>query len=166
MFSLVITVISIALAAALVLGSLYYGGSAWSDGSIKANATAVVNQAQQIAGAMTLYAVNNSGAEPGAASGKTYFEELVDENYLQGTPQAPKIDGTNMNAWVIDYTNSTITLPDVMNVKVCAAINKNAGDPAVDEATGILSVAIDAVPFGCVTAVSATAGAKDFVYRF
>ena len=54
MFSLIITIISIALVAALALATLYYGGNAFNKGSAEANASKIINEGQQVNGAVQL----------------------------------------------------------------------------------------------------------------
>lgn len=55
MFSLIITIISIALVVALVAATMYYGGSALNQGTEKADAASFVSGAQQITGAVSLF---------------------------------------------------------------------------------------------------------------
>jgi hypothetical protein len=61
MFQLIVAVISIALVAALALASIFYGGEAFTRGQLKAQVATMVNQAQQISGANTLYKNDNGG---------------------------------------------------------------------------------------------------------
>lgn len=82
MFSLIITIISIALVAALAVATIYYGGSAFTQGTAKANASALVGASQQITGANTLY-FNDKSAN--AAD----INALVTGGYLQAAPTAP-----------------------------------------------------------------------------
>lgn len=94
MFQLIVAVIAIALVIALTLASIFYGGEAFTRSSLKANVAAMVNQAQQISGAHTLY--------------KTDFSKPADTladlapAYLAEIPTAPKIvlqeDGESV-AW-------------------------------------------------------------------
>ena len=74
MANLIITVISIALVAVAALMGAYYGGSAFMDGQAKARANAIVLGAEQVAGALRLYAVNNGGSLT-----------LTNGNWLSGT---------------------------------------------------------------------------------
>lgn len=55
MFSLILTIISIALTASMALATLYYGGSSFKDGSAKAEAARLHNQGQQILYAAELF---------------------------------------------------------------------------------------------------------------
>jgi outer membrane PBP1 activator LpoA protein len=52
MFNLIITIISIALVVAMAAAAVYYGGTAFTQGTAKANAATLVTQAQQINGAI------------------------------------------------------------------------------------------------------------------
>ena len=55
MFSLIITVISIALVAALAVSTLYFGGDAFNQGTSEARANTLINQGTQIDAARQLY---------------------------------------------------------------------------------------------------------------
>lgn len=54
MFSLIISIISIALVAALAAATVYFGGAAFNKGTAGADASTFINAGQQIAGAFTL----------------------------------------------------------------------------------------------------------------
>ena len=54
MFSLIITIISIALVAALALATIYYGGTAFNRGTAEAKASQLINEGQQINAAVAL----------------------------------------------------------------------------------------------------------------
>ena len=56
MFSLIITIISIALVAALALATLYYGGDAFNQGRAGADASRLINEGQQVNAAVALAA--------------------------------------------------------------------------------------------------------------
>jgi hypothetical protein len=81
MFSLIITLISIALVAALALATLYYGGPAFNKGYEAAHASQLINQGQHLAGANELYKADNGSY---AAS----LQDLVAGNYLKEIPTA------------------------------------------------------------------------------
>ena len=89
MFSLIITIISIALVAALALATLYYGGSAFSQGSAKANAASIIEQAQQIAGANTLFANNVGGGNYATALSTLTTAQADGSIYLNANPAPP-----------------------------------------------------------------------------
>ena len=50
MFSLIITIISIALVAALAVATIYYGGDAFNQGTTKAKASTIVMPASSCCG--------------------------------------------------------------------------------------------------------------------
>ena len=54
MFNLIISIISIALVAALALASIYYGGEAFNKGTTDADASTIINQGQQIQAAIRI----------------------------------------------------------------------------------------------------------------
>ncbi len=63
MFSLIITIVSIALVVALVAATLYHGGDTLTQGRVTAKASEYVAGAQQIAGAYTMnQALNGQNA--------------------------------------------------------------------------------------------------------
>jgi hypothetical protein len=82
MFSLIITLISIALVAALALATLYYGGASWTRGAASANAATLASQGQQLLAALTLYYAGHS-AYPAT------LDELVTGEYLKTVPVPP-----------------------------------------------------------------------------
>ncbi len=115
MFSLIITIISIALVAALAVATIYYGGSAFTQGSAKANAATLISQAQQITGAEVLYANDHSGAFDATLS------DLM-PTYLQSIPSVPT---TVAGTYGVD-TNNVFTA-SVVEQSVCAAIDATVG---------------------------------------
>ena len=74
MNNLIVTVISIALAAALVLTGAYYGGQAYLEGQAKAQANQLIEGAKQVAVAWTMYATDHGGDYT-----------LADNNWSDGT---------------------------------------------------------------------------------
>jgi predicted PurR-regulated permease PerM len=121
MFSLIITIISIALVAAIAVATLYYGGSQFSQGTAKANADQLISAAQQIAGANTLYANNFGG------NYDTTVSDLQTQGYLNAIPTVSTSVSTG--AFTLAGANSnTVTLPLVAGATaVCAAVEKQSG---------------------------------------
>lgn len=162
MFSLIITIISIVLVAALALATIYYGGSAFTGGSAKAAASTVVSQAQQISGAITLSQNDNGGAFPADVAA------LVSGNYLQAAPIPPK-SATADASWGYDSTKKLLTL-SVKSKEVCEALVKSidaSGTPAVSTAaTAADLVAADITnTYGCVTDNATTPTKWAFGYK-
>jgi len=125
MFSLIVSIISIALVAVLAAASIYYGGDAFTKGSAKALASTVVTQAQQISSANTLFKNDNGGVS--AAS----VDALVTGEYLASVPAMPsKVGAVNL---AIAADIDTVTAGDqggvsavITNAEVCKLINEQA----------------------------------------
>ncbi|HCM83097.1 MAG TPA: hypothetical protein DIS76_00840 [Rhodospirillaceae bacterium] len=62
MANLIITIISIALVAVAALMGAYYGGAAFMEGSAKAGASRMINEARQIEGALHLWRLDNGNS--------------------------------------------------------------------------------------------------------
>ena len=112
MFSLIITIISIALVAALAVATIYYGGSAFTQGTAKANASAFVAAGQQVNGALALSANDNGGARAADTAA------LVTSKYLAA---APSVAGSSFTV------NATDVSAPVSSAAVCVSIAQSAG---------------------------------------
>ncbi len=143
MFSLIISIIAIALVAALALASIYYGGSAFQEGAADATASTVVNQGQQIQGAFTMADVagydltdTNTGDFTGT---ETLTERLVVGSYLK---EQPAINGVK---WVGDQEDSTSTVVTVTitSQDVCESIEDRF------DSTDTIPETIGTQSFGC-----------------
>ena len=137
MFSLIITIISIALVAALAVATIYYGGSAFTQGTAKANASALVAGAQQITGAISLYQ-NDLGSRP------TLSTQLT-PNYLASMPSPGGVtfeigDGTTVA--------KTIVSAPVTSAATCVAIGTSAGSTMPTDGSA-LAAADDTKPYTC-----------------
>lgn len=95
MYHLIVGVIAVALFAALTLTGAFYLGPAFTQATIKAHVTSLVNQAQQISAANTLYNVDE-------AKNVGSIEDLVTFGYLKEIPAAPVVaaDGAE---WELDF---------------------------------------------------------------
>lgn len=143
MFSLIITIVAIALVAALALATLYYGGTAFQKSTVSARATRVITHGQQIQGAQDMFRAD-FGRWPTQ-------EELLGDNdrgfiYLRSWPefaQAPSTQGLTAQAWaeqtpspwvIPDPVQPTAVLADTVSEEVCAAINeKTRGDDGISK---------------------------------
>lgn len=129
MFSLVITIVSIALVVALVAATLYHGGDSIDKGSAEANLAGLVNQATQIQAAAVLYSAENSSAAPDLST-------LVSKNYLKA-----QINNGN-EAWT---SAGGFALTTAADLATCTAFNAKYGVVGVPSCTG----AIPAGPHCC-----------------
>jgi len=115
MFSLIITIISIALVAALAVATIYYGGSAFTQGSSKALASTLVSQAQQVAAAEVLYANDHAGAFDTSAG----LTNLTAGGYLTAVPTPP-------SSLVAAGTTYTVATPGANGFTVSLALTSTA----------------------------------------
>lgn len=113
MFSLIISIIAIALVAALALASIYYGGSAFNEGTSKADAATLINQGQQIQAAVTMANIERDTVVS-TLSGLT-------TDYLQSVPE---FDG---KTWGEPDANGISTSVATIKTDVCTIVNERAG---------------------------------------
>jgi hypothetical protein len=131
MFSLIISIIAIALVAALALASIYYGGDAFQEGTVKAEASTIVNQGQQVQGAVTMAEVN------GDVVG-TDITVLTTKNYLKEVPKF------GANSWTVTATEAVLVLgTDAGATELCAAVE------GVFDGDDTTAGALNAQAFGC-----------------
>lgn len=163
MFSLIITIISIALVAALALATLYYGGQAFNKGSAEAEATKAINEAQQVAGAIQLFRADLASGMLVIPDQKDRenLGDVITAGYLKQLPAS--FEGKEFI--LIDPTSTSgvyhgqIFTGTLSGSEVCDAINKKAGitaamtaDPNdVDGKLHTTSTEIDKMQFGCIS---------------
>lgn len=122
MFSLIITIISISLVAVLALATLYYGGSAFKSGAVRAEASTILLQGQQLLGASELYFLEKN-------KWPATIGDLVTGGYLKQIPTA-QVTGLSQaiavgTAWTMVPNFPTFTL--VTNSSdVCSEVNLQA----------------------------------------
>jgi hypothetical protein len=149
MFSLIITIVSIALVVALVAATMYHGGDTLTQGRTTADAAAFVSGAQQIGGAQVMHISLESAPAADVPA-------LVTAKYLAS---APVVKAT-VAGWSIDNTAKlvkAVTLTD----DVCLQINKTAGVPkATLDGKVVAAADFAALPYGCDTAT------KTFQFKF
>lgn len=166
MFSLIISIISIALVAALAAATVYFGGAAFNKGAAGADASAFINAGQQIAGAFTLSDTDGSNAETILALSAADINGNI---YLS---QVPTYKGT---ALVLDATAGGVATDGYVGVpvsmSVCLEIQKKV-NPAVTDvtlpttlATGLFGCHASAVANGVVEGVTGTATTPVAFYK-
>jgi hypothetical protein len=111
MFSLIITIISIALVATLALATLYYGGDAFNQGRAGAEASKLINEGQQINASVALAQVTDVRPLDTLA-------DLALGNVLTQLPQSFSGSGTVAIAGPVTATAEAAT---------CAEVQKRAG---------------------------------------
>jgi len=132
MFSLIISIIAIALVAALALASIYYGGEAFNKGTTDADASTIINQGQQIQAAVTMSNID-----------RVSLTNLVDleTEYLQEVPTFQGLSWGEPSATTAGYSD----LSGAVNADVCESMNEKAGAADATNVTVVEGV------FGCVT---------------
>lgn len=113
MFSLIITIISIALVAALATATLYFGGDAFGDARNRSTVTQALQEGNQVAGALELYKADNGSYPTGTSD--DIKQALLAKEYLKQVP--------NGN-W--EFRNDFAVRTD-MDAESCKAINKKLG---------------------------------------
>lgn len=115
MFSLIITIVSIALVVALVAATMYHGGDTLTQGRNTAEAGAFLTGAEQIAGAYKMYeALEGQKTNSGQA--------LVDASYLKSIPQGMELVVPGMMDSFAPYVRST----SLKSLALCQALDKDA----------------------------------------
>lgn len=126
MFSLIITLISIALVAALALATLYYGGESFRAGQAKAEAAKLRNQGQQLLAAAELFYVQ-TGQWPDS------IEQMVLSKHLSTAPVAQRVAIQDALAGQLSVAGRTWQMPvprqplfvfDGLGVEVCSTFNQ------------------------------------------
>lgn len=160
MFNLIITIIAIALVVVLTATSVYYGGSAFSEGTADAIAATYINQAQQVQAAAVLYTAQEGGAP-------TLLNQL--SNHLSSTPVTPDgsqwellaaVPGTSPGAIFVGSTIGAKNDIGLVTFDVCEKINANGSQlvNCFDDAAGTPGLS-------ALAAVAATAASTNVVIR-
>ncbi len=116
MFNLIITIIAIALVVVLTATSVYYGGSAFSEGSVDAIAATYINQAQQIQAASTLRLAQEGTSTSDVAD--------LQGNYLTSIPTAPAGVWTIADGYVVATPAVGSSVDGTITADLCDAINE------------------------------------------
>jgi hypothetical protein len=144
MFSLIITIISIALVTALALATIYYGGSAFRQGGDAAAAAKLINEGQQLAGAASVAETN--GVTVSAVTSLTAAQP-DGTVYLASAPAG----------WDDAVTAKTFVNDTGVTAAICTKVNEKAGIKAANTAdaadtdAALVVAAGDITNYGCVT---------------
>ena len=122
MFSLIITIISVALVAALALATLFYGGDAYESGQAKAEAAKLRNQGQQLVAAAEFYYLQK-GEWPET------IQKMVDDGFLTTVPVAQRAaiqEALAGKAWVMPVARQPLFTFDEVTAEVCSTVNQDS----------------------------------------
>lgn len=122
MFSLVLSIVSIALVALLVLAAVYYGGGALSKAGSRAEATKLLSQSTQVLGAAELFYTDNQRWPDS-------IDEMVLNEYLLESPIQYRASSSLTNAVLAAWN-----LPAVQAAE--EELNGSEGPHGNEEATG------------------------------
>lgn len=117
MFSLIITLISVALVALLSLATIYYGSDSFFKAGEKATASRLTAEAEQLRTAIQMFVVDNNRLPAN-------LQELVDQEYLKDPP-------ANWGSTSQYFTSSNYEISQ----DVCLQFNTQRGVPFVPECT-------------------------------
>lgn len=125
MFSLVIVIVAIALAALLALASLYYGGPVLASAGANTRATTAISQSSQVLAAAELYQVDHRAWPPS-------MDVLLHAEYLKSVPVLKALDGT-ATPWTQPQAGApTFWTVKAMDTEACRRVNLKArGDDGV-----------------------------------
>lgn len=137
MFSLLMSILGIAIIAVITLATLYYGGDAMTKGKISARATAIINAGEQIMAANELFYLDN-GRRPES------LEALESNKYLSGIPKLSYDSGSfdlishahaapedGAGDWLYDRTVPHLAYIGEISMEICAEVNKQSSNRRV-----------------------------------
>lgn len=133
MFSLLVTILAIALVVLLVMATIYYGGKSMTTAATKAAATAVLNQSTQISAAGALSIANGHGWP---ATTLQFPHEILT---MPVPPVAAYVSSIKPTAqdWAYFRENSNaFGLRNKLSKKVCMEVNRQLGFYGIPMALG------------------------------
>lgn len=113
MFSLIITIVAIALVAALALAVIYYGGDALNIGTSRTASAKSLQEGNQIAGALELYRADHGDFPTGTSD--DIKQTLLTANYLKAIPTG---------SWTF---RNDFAVQNDLDEKTCLALNQKLG---------------------------------------
>jgi len=135
MFSLIITIVSIALVVALIAATMYYGADTLTRGQAAANAAAIISGGEQVLAAMTAFQAQ-TGRYP------NNLEELITSNYLRSFPElasagfdlissahAAPVDG--VGDWLYDHETPHLAYVGTLDMDTCAEVNNQISEQRI-----------------------------------
>ena len=124
MFSLIISIIAIALVAVLAGASVYYGSVAFQGNQSKARYAEIVNQSEQISNAFLAFKIEGNTLDTATCNnGDTAqcLSQLVDANYLASAPERNEEN----KEWLIDGSGALYTTTE--DPEACILANESKG---------------------------------------
>lgn len=154
MFTLIISIIAVALVAVLALAAIWYGTDIYQDSLTDAGAAQIINESEQIENAILAFNIEQGrppviqdctgNPDPTCES----LQELIDYEYLTAAPTTGHKDSQWAMATIVDGTN-TKALVKTVDYEECSKSNEMMGFtiagsspalvPALDPETGLPS---------------------------
>jgi len=136
MTTIILVILGVVLAAAAALFIVYYGGDAFGNGRIEAEAGRLVSESSQVEAALELY-YRQEGHYP---RGDDPVEELIAAGYLTHAPLGTRT--TLPDRWKIDYDAEMIrallgTTDDDEAVNICLTARQQLDLPEANTASGV-----------------------------
>jgi len=127
MFSLIITIIAIALVAALALAAIYYGGTSLHKGSTRAAAVTLIAQSNQIAAAGALATADGVGWPTGTPAFPSKYLTAMptppNSSYVDGSQPKP----SDWEYYMPEDASRHFVLRNKISRDVCMAVNHEMG---------------------------------------
>lgn len=154
MFSLIMSIISIALIAALSVATILYGVYAYKNNVIYSQATYLLNAANTIAAA-AIFAKNDGMSFTGMSTNNII--KLRDAAYLALVPNYESVD------FVLDADNSMVKIEDTptLSLDVCKQLNAHHDNLNFQDVSEVPDVVLADHKYGCY----ASTGGPDY-YTF
>lgn len=148
MYSLIISIISIALISSLTLTGAYYSGSTIMSNTLNSDINHIVNQGNQIASAISISRIDRN-------KNVNDINDLVTEGYLEMVPTfytlswlTPGTSSTNLITGKTGYS----FLSDSVSIDLCNKISEKAEQ--IKYGTGQYDVRTLEGSLGCITATN------------
>lgn len=129
MFSLITVMIALTLLIALAAAGMYYGGDTMTDGKRQADSAAILNQGQQIAGAIEMFSADTQ---------QTTFTDMTSlvPNYLTTLPEGWEVSG---GASEVPQGFVAFPIPGSSTEKLsmCEEVNKKLGIASVPACSAV-----------------------------
>lgn len=124
MFSLIITIVAIALVALLALATIFYAKTFVTDGAARASITQTLQEGNQVVGAVELYKSDHDGKLPTGTSDEIKAT-LVSAEYLKAFPSS---------SW--EFRND-FAVRTGMTSDACLAVNKSLGIDSIPQCSDV-----------------------------
>lgn len=155
MFSIIISIISIALISLVGFSTIYYGSTSYSRSIVSTSVTSLLNSSNMIAGAVIV--ALNSGVKLSGDS-VSDIQTLKDSEYLSLIPQY------NYSNYFLDVQNSIILVngTDSITLDVCKGVIARQSEILPEQITEIPTEILLTSRFGCYKSTNS----EDYIFYY